>query len=80
MTELVLHQSHDSHMVVVVWRAPSRDKLRAMIREANPGHIDTGSGADCTGRVCGRYAKAIRHYRIDNEWVAIVQLQVAYDV
>jgi hypothetical protein len=68
---------------IMVVHAKSRRALSRRVADLNPGHIDTGCGHDCSGRVCGQSARLIRAYRSSwngGEWVGVVECSVSIDV
>ena len=65
--------------------ARTRRDLSRVLKDMNPGHIPTQSDYDCTGKVCGRYARLLRAYRShyaddSHRWVGIVEVSIARDV
>jgi hypothetical protein len=65
---------------IILMKAKSRRELSRLVKDNNPGHIDTGCGHDCSGRVCGQYATLLRAYRAYGQWVGVVHLSVSIDV
>jgi hypothetical protein len=66
---------------IITVDAPSRNGLTVTVGRLDQGHIDTGCGADCTGRVCGVYAKLLRAYQISGgSWRGVVEVTTSYDV
>jgi hypothetical protein len=61
--------------------APSRSALTRAVGKLDEGRIELGCGHDCSGRVCGQYAKLLKAYQIPGgSWRGVVEVTTAYDV
>lgn len=80
MTHLAIDEDYGCSLFVVTVEADTRRELSRKVQEHNPGSIDTGCGHDCSGRVCGRYARLLRAYRVGRGWVGLVEISISRDV
>lgn len=61
-------------------RTHSMLAMRRALRELNLGTIPIYSDYDCTGLVCGQWAKFLKIYKSEGGYIAVVEITVNRDV
>lgn len=77
---IYINEDYGTETSVVRVYADTLVELRRYVRENNPGSIPIYSPYDCTGLVCGQYAKFIKIWRTHGGYTALVEFSITRDV